>query len=100
MLRFFFQAEDGIRDGHVTGVQTCALPIYPQLSIADAYAVQQAWVALKMSQGRSIEGHMVGLTSKAMQLAFGIDEPGYGVLFDDMFYEDAAVLAIEDFSIR
>src|SRR6266702_5756592 len=27
MLDFFFQAEDGIRDGHVTGVQTCALPI-------------------------------------------------------------------------
>src|SRR5437660_12910930 len=27
MFRFFFQAEDGIRDGHVTGVQTCALPI-------------------------------------------------------------------------
>src|SRR5207253_5439913 len=26
---FFFQAEDGIRDGHVTGVQTCALPILP-----------------------------------------------------------------------
>src|SRR5207253_6455281 len=24
---FFFQAEDGIRDGHVTGVQTCALPL-------------------------------------------------------------------------
>src|SRR5207253_4730574 len=27
ILFFFFQAEDGIRDGHVTGVQTCALPI-------------------------------------------------------------------------
>src|SRR5690625_7466758 len=27
MFAFFFQAEDGIRDGHVTGVQTCALPI-------------------------------------------------------------------------
>src|SRR5690606_33368911 len=26
-IRFFFQAEDGIRDFHVTGVQTCALPI-------------------------------------------------------------------------
>src|SRR5438876_11217187 len=26
---FFFQAEDGIRDGRVTGVQTCALPISP-----------------------------------------------------------------------
>src|SRR6267143_3198605 len=28
-LFFFFQAEDGIRDGTVTGVQTCALPILP-----------------------------------------------------------------------
>src|SRR5690554_7030060 len=28
---FFFQAEDGIRDADVTGVQTCALPIYPPL---------------------------------------------------------------------
>src|SRR5690625_7943707 len=26
-IYLFFQAEDGIRDGHVTGVQTCALPI-------------------------------------------------------------------------
>src|SRR5690606_39652329 len=26
-VSFFFQAEDGIRDFHVTGVQTCALPI-------------------------------------------------------------------------
>src|SRR5699024_11271520 len=28
---FFFQAEDGIRDRNVTGVQTCALPIFTQL---------------------------------------------------------------------
>src|SRR5690606_39797613 len=31
VLRFFFQAEDGIRDFHVTGVQTCALPISKNL---------------------------------------------------------------------
>src|SRR5690606_40551960 len=30
---FFFQAEDGIRDFHVTGVQTCALPIFPELEV-------------------------------------------------------------------
>src|SRR5438034_8834554 len=29
MFFFFFQAEDGIRDHCVTGVQTCALPIFP-----------------------------------------------------------------------
>src|SRR5690606_40551766 len=31
---FFFQAEDGIRDFHVTGVQTCALPIWPMATAA------------------------------------------------------------------
>src|SRR5439155_15660746 len=31
---FFFQAEDGIRDGHVTGVQTCALPILRFCSVS------------------------------------------------------------------
>src|SRR2546429_6926814 len=33
VYRFFFQAEDGIRDVAVTGVQTCALPIYHAFSI-------------------------------------------------------------------
>src|SRR5690625_5409268 len=36
---FFFQAEDGIRDGHVTGVQTCALPISPALLVAGVLAL-------------------------------------------------------------
>src|SRR5256885_6545459 len=33
---FFFQAEDGIRDYKVTGVQTCALPIYARSAWPDA----------------------------------------------------------------
>src|SRR5699024_11069013 len=32
---FFFQAEDGIRDRNVTGVQTCALPIFTTVLVAD-----------------------------------------------------------------
>src|SRR2546426_2019917 len=35
MCYFFFQAEDGIRDYKVTGVQTCALPIYVPLGVRD-----------------------------------------------------------------
>src|SRR5256885_6723635 len=35
MLFFFFQAEDGIRDYKVTGVQTCALPISAELKAED-----------------------------------------------------------------
>src|SRR5690606_39518586 len=39
-LFFFFQAEDGIRDFHVTGVQTCALPIL--LSIENLASFHEA----------------------------------------------------------
>src|SRR5690606_39368936 len=35
-LVFFFQAEDGIRGFHVTGVQTCALPIFTFYSADEA----------------------------------------------------------------
>src|SRR5690606_41082872 len=36
---FFFQAEDGIRDFHVTGVQTCALPILVKKLLQENYCV-------------------------------------------------------------
>src|SRR5439155_6011811 len=53
---FFFQAEDGIRDGHVTGVQTCALPIsidcaHPRNewhSPHDASAVMTSFMVVRM----------------------------------------------------
>src|SRR2546430_10197159 len=38
MCSFFFQAEDGIRDLTVTGVQTCALPIYDSFAQVDSLA--------------------------------------------------------------
>src|SRR5689334_24667014 len=42
LLYFFFQAEDGIRDGTVTGVQTCALPISSvHITHADSADVSQ-----------------------------------------------------------
>src|SRR5207249_5138877 len=38
---FFFQAEDGIRDRNVTGVQTCALPISTRISDVIASGLDQ-----------------------------------------------------------
>src|SRR5690606_41933822 len=43
---FFFQAEDGIRVFHVTGVQTCALPIYALVHQHGAFAVGAAQLVL------------------------------------------------------
>src|SRR5690606_7113197 len=39
---FFFQAEDGIRDFHVTGVQTCALPILNRMAVNLGFSVGPA----------------------------------------------------------
>src|SRR5919205_3474789 len=41
LLFFFFQAEDGIRDHCVTGVQTCALPISAPAPLALANAIRR-----------------------------------------------------------
>jgi 2-oxo-hept-3-ene-1,7-dioate hydratase len=71
--------------------------VHPGISIADAYAIQQAWVEIKLTEGRRIRGHKIGLTSKAMQSALGIDEPDSGVLFDDMFFADGGLVPSDRF---
>src|SRR5438034_11106252 len=52
---FFFQAEDGIRDHCVTGVQTCALPIFPVQNISIVVGVryhQQQWKYFELERDR------------------------------------------------
>jgi 2-oxo-hept-3-ene-1,7-dioate hydratase len=70
---------------------------HPGMTVADAYAVQTAWVAHKVAEGRSVRGRKIGLTSKAMQAALGIDEPDSGVLLDDMFFADGGLVPSERF---
>jgi 2-oxo-hept-3-ene-1,7-dioate hydratase len=70
---------------------------HPGMTIAEAYAIQRAWVEHKLAEGREIRGHKIGLTSKAMQSALGIDEPDSGVLFDDMFFADGGQVPTERF---
>src|ERR1039457_7404210 len=49
---FFFQAEDGIRDYKVTGVQTCALPISTILTLPNGRGSAEAWLAPTLNQSR------------------------------------------------
>src|SRR5690606_39886082 len=52
---FFFQAEDGIRDFHVTGVQTCALPIYTlPRTLARLFTSPASCCALKIWMSSSL----------------------------------------------
>ncbi|MBR0567076.1 2-oxo-hepta-3-ene-1,7-dioic acid hydratase [Azoarcus sp. L1K30] len=65
---------------------------HPEITIPDAYAVQREGIRLKLAEGRTIKGHKIGLTSRAMQMSSQIDEPDYGTLLDDMFFDDGATI--------
>ncbi|MBL4811594.1 MAG: 2-oxo-hepta-3-ene-1,7-dioic acid hydratase [Rhodobacteraceae bacterium] len=78
-------------EAEVSTVQIGLLTLqYPGMDMDDAYAVQRAFVALK--SGRKGVGWKIGLTSKAMQSALGIDIPDSGVLLDDMVFASGAVV--------
>ncbi|MBC8948669.1 MULTISPECIES: 2-oxo-hept-4-ene-1,7-dioate hydratase [Xenorhabdus] len=72
---------------------------YPEITIEDAYAIQREWVDLKIKEGRILKGHKIGLTSKAMQASSQINEPDYGALLDDMFFQDGGDIPCERFIV-
>src|SRR5262249_57677387 len=55
-LCFFFQAEDGIRDWSVTGVQTCALPIFDLQALFRCCVDVEIDIALRIDDGGDISG--------------------------------------------
>ena len=65
---------------------------FPDMTVEDAYRVQRALVALKVAEGRTVKARKIGLTSRAMQQATSIGEPDYGVIFDDMFFDDGGTV--------
>lgn len=67
------------------------------LSVEDAYAVQLLQVDQRVASGARVRGHKVGLTSRAMQEMFGVDQPDYGCLLDTMFVAPGERVAASDF---
>ncbi|MEM7407586.1 MAG: 2-oxo-hept-4-ene-1,7-dioate hydratase [Pseudomonadota bacterium] len=70
---------------------------YPEITMADAYAIQRAWIEMKLHAGRRVIGRKIGLTSRAMQAALNISTPDSGVLLDDMRFPDGAQIPADRF---
>lgn len=80
-------AADRIRAAADSGVP-CA-PVRELIGSNDleaAYAVQQDVTATRLASGSAIVGRKIGLTSAAVQQQLGVDQPDFGILFDDMAY--------------
>src|SRR5690606_40137251 len=91
----FFQAEDGIRDFHVTGVQTCALPILVEQMLVTVVD------ALHGTRSISFQGHTIDFTPpyrrlpflEALQVYGGLDAT---TMSDDDLAAKARSLGVED----
>lgn len=81
-----------LRDAYTSGTVP---PLRDGLEPADAagaYAVQTINTRFWQAQGRRIVGRKAGLTAKAVQAQLGVDQPDFGVLFDDMRVADGGRL--------
>src|SRR5690606_35115590 len=89
---FFFQAEDGIRDFHVTGVQTCALPICITVTIRNRN--EEAQEAIRVSS-RLVAGEVMGDVSQDVtrSLSLGLVDPEGKLRFEGRSPARGAVFA-------
>jgi 2-oxo-hept-3-ene-1,7-dioate hydratase len=73
--------------------------MFPDIEIEGSYAISSSVAETRVREGRTIIGHKIGLTSKAMQAASKIDEPDYGYIFDDLLLGNGAKVRFEDYCV-
>jgi 2-oxo-3-hexenedioate decarboxylase len=68
----------------------------PDLTVEEAYLVQQEIVTIKLNEGKRIIGPKMGLTSLAKMKQMGVEEPIYGYVFDYMLIENGGKARLSD----
>ena len=69
--------------------------LLPEGDIEAAYQVQQVYTRQRLGKGHRRVGAKIGLTSRTVQESFGVFQPDFGVLFDDMAVGDGVEVPID-----
>ncbi|MFC0557629.1 2-keto-4-pentenoate hydratase [Halalkalibacter alkalisediminis] len=69
----------------------------PNLTVEEAYTIQEEIVNLKLEQGHSIVGPKMGLTSRAKMKQMNVEEAIYGYIFDNMVVQEGSEISLADF---
>ncbi len=89
---------DAIYSARRTGVSIAPLTeARPDLSVAEAYLVQQGVVRRYLEDGDRIVGYKLGLTSAPMQQLFGVESPDFAPVMASHVHADAAAVPAESF---
>jgi 2-keto-4-pentenoate hydratase len=78
----------------LAGAQLAGIPCLPvrdligRDDVAAAYLVQERFNRVRVDRGAVVVGRKIGATSQAVQTQLGVDQPDFGVLFDDMAVRD------------
>lgn len=67
---------------------------YPEITTADAYRISQHLLQRRLGFGERAIGKKIGLTSRAVQEMFNVDQPDFGFLTDAMLVRDGATIVI------
>lgn len=65
---------------------------HPDITIADAYAIQQHMMARRLAAGERVIGKKIGVTSKAVMNMLGVYQPDFGWLTDGMVYNEGEAI--------
>ncbi len=68
---------------------------YPQMNLAEGYAVQEAILQRKLARGGRLIGYKAGLTSHAKMKQMGVTEPVFGFLVDEFVADEGAAIRID-----
>ena len=86
-------ATNSIPRSPVAGCLTRLTNRHPEITIEDAYRIQQRMLSRRLAAGEKVVGKKIGVTSKAVMNMLGVHQPDFGWLTDGMLYNEGEAIA-------